>query len=476
MKITRYFSDLYKVPRNPSFKSLTEKDLKYFESILPSSCIVKENLESYNEDWLSLVKGNSSLLLRPKTTQQVSTIMQYCNQETLAVVPQAGNTSQVAGGVPVHDEIILSTNNMNSIFKFDENIGVVWCDSGVVLETLNNYCMEKGFIVPLDLGAKGSCHIGGNLATNAAGLRYIRYGSLHGNVLGLEAVLADGEVVSDLKALRKDNTGYDLKQLFIGSEGTLGVITKLALLLAEKPTSQYVACLGCESYEKVLQVLSLAKKELGEVISAFEFLDKPIYDLILKNVTSTRDLLSTHHSFYVIVETSGTNSEHDLEKFESFLEKVTLTGMAQDGILAQDEKQAQEIWKVREGTALSTKMEGHVFKYDVSLPLQEMYRVVERVRKRLTEEFCAGYGHVGDGNLHLAVATKNPEKTAKALEPFVYEEVQRLQGSVSAEHGVGLTKPSKLKYSKTPQALQLMKQLKTLFDPKGILNPYKVLI
>ncbi|KAF9943975.1 D-lactate ferricytochrome c oxidoreductase, partial [Mortierella alpina] len=218
--------------RSEAFKMLSDKDLDFFKSILAPSAISQDegDLEAFNNDWMQKYRGQSKLMLKPSTTEQVSQILKYCNDNMLAVVPQGGNTGLVGGGVPVFDEIILSTANMNQIRSFDALSGALVCDAGCILEVLDNYLAEQGYIMPLDLGAKGSCHIGGNVATNAGGLRLLRYGSLHGTVLGLEVVLPDGTILDNLSTLRKDNTGYDLKQLFIGSEGTLGIVTGVSIL------------------------------------------------------------------------------------------------------------------------------------------------------------------------------------------------------------------------------------------------------
>mmetsp|Transcript_3421 Transcript_3421/g.5272 ORF Transcript_3421/g.5272 Transcript_3421/m.5272 type:complete len:481 (+) Transcript_3421:1-1443(+) len=474
--IARSASSLFKKPRNSKFKSLQDQDIKFFESVMPKSCLLQEDLDSYNEDWLGICKGNSSLVIKPKTTQQVQEVLKYCNQNMLAVVPQGGNTGQVAGGVPIHDEIVLNLSNMNKINKIDQDLGVVWSEGGTILENLNNYCEESGYIVPLDLGAKGSCQIAGNVATNAAGLKLLRYGSMHANVLGVEAVLPNGEVMCDMKALRKDNTGYDLKNLFVGSEGTLGVLTQVALLLAPKPASRKVAFLGLDSYEKVITLLGRSKKQLGEILSAFEFMDNSLHELVLKNVPNTRSMLGQTYPFYVVVETSGSSEVHDSEKFERFLESVMEEDLINDGIVSQDQKQFDEIWQLRDSAALAYKDEGYVFNYDFSLSVKEMYNFVEKTKARLpSEDFVTGYGHVGDGNVHLVVATQDPQRVKETLEPFVFEMLQEYQGSVSAEHGVGLTKVDKLSYCKSPESLKLMKKIKQTFDPNGILNPYKVI-
>ena len=439
-------------------QSCSDKHLNYFHNILPSNCIQTHDLDTYNQDWLKFYKGNSKLVLKPFSSDQVSQILAYCNQQKIPVVPQGGNTGLAGGAVPVNDEIILSLKNLNKIEKIDETQGIVWTEAGVVLETLNNFCSDKGWIVPLDLASKGSCFIGGNVATNAGGIRYLRYGSLHGNVLGLEVVLPNGEILSDLKGLRKDNTGYDYKQLFIGSEGSLGVITKVALLLAPKPKSVITTFLACDSYEKVVLLLKKAKDSLGEILSTYEFIDSTLYNLLIKHIPNTRNPFSDSHNFYILIETSGSNSIHDTEKMSLFLEDCFESKNISDGIIAADLTQADNIWKIRESSVLVTKHLGkHEFQFDISLRIPELYKFVENIRERIGDKgFVLGYGHLADGNLHLAVAGNDEFEIKKLLFPFIYEEVERLKGSVSAEHGIGLFKKGLIRYSKDENSIKYM--------------------
>ncbi|KAG8080964.1 hypothetical protein GUJ93_ZPchr0007g6384 [Zizania palustris] len=271
------------IQRNPAYSVLNSDDVSYFKIVLGESSVVQDEdrVAVANVDWMGKYKGSSQLLLLPKSTTEVSKILSYCNSRRLAVVPQGGNTGLVGGSVPVHDEVIISLGGMNNIISFDNVNGILTCEAGCVLENLSSFVENKGFIMPLDLGAKGSCHIGGNISTNAGGLRFIRYGSLHGNVLGLEVVLADGTVLDMLTTLRKDNTGYDLKHLFIGSEGSLGVVTKAAILTPAKLPSTNVAFLSCNDYMSCQKLLLAAKRNLGEIVSAFEFMDRHCIDLVL---------------------------------------------------------------------------------------------------------------------------------------------------------------------------------------------------
>lgn len=448
-----------------------------------------DEFKKYNRDWMGKWEGRSRCILKPASTQEVSTVLKYANDRGLAIVPQGGNTGLVGGSVPVHDEIVLSLLRMNKVEGLDTSSGIVTVESGMVLEQLDDYLAGHGFMVPLDLGAKGTCTIGGNAATNAGGLRYLRYGSLRGNILGVEAVLADGTIVDSLSALRKDNTGYGLPQLFIGSEGTLGVITRLTILVPLKPKSVNVAMFGCSSYNHVRQTFMLARETLGEVLSAVEFADRAAIDFVLEREAGTgiRDPLSGPHPFYAVIETSGSDEDHDQEKLHRFLEAAMSDEnggpVVDDGVVAQDTLQARAIWRLREGISDAMTTSGYVYKYDVSIPLPRMYELVEATRIRLEEAGVSstakavGYGHLGDANLHLNVTslTGRDEKVLALLEPWVFEWVAEAKGSVSAEHGVGQCKPQYLNLSKSDSAVHLMKRLKSTLDPKGTLNPYKVL-
>ncbi|GFR77757.1 D-2-hydroxyglutarate dehydrogenase, mitochondrial [Elysia marginata] len=350
------------------------------------------------------------------------------------------------------------------------------CQSGCVLETLDSHVQDHGLTMPLDLGAKGSCHIGGNVATNAGGIRLLRYGSLHGSVLGLEAVLPDGEVMDCLTPLRKDNTGYDLKQLFIGSEGTLGIITKVSILCPQKPNAVCVALLGCETFQKVLDIFVSCKSYLGEIMSAFEFLDSESMELVKENLSLSSPL--QQYPFYVLVECSGSNGDHDEQKLTNMLQAVMDSGAALDGTVATDSTKINNIWALRESCAAALLKDGYNYKYDVSLPLQHFYSLAEEMRERVKDHAIrtVAYGHVGDGNLHLNVTTaKYCPATMALIEPFIYDWVAQHRGSISAEHGLGLKKRQFIYHSKTPAAVALMASIKQAIDPRGIMNPYKVL-
>ncbi|KAL8793105.1 MAG: hypothetical protein Q9195_004311 [Heterodermia aff. obscurata] len=472
---------------------LTSEHVKYFKDLLGGSSAVidglsrdaTEDLEAFNSDWMRKYKGNTKLALKPKSTEEVSKVLKYCNDNMLAVVPQGGNSGLVGGSVPVYDEIVINLSRMNKIRSFDEVSGTLVVDAGVILEVADNFLAEKNHIFPLDLGAKGSCQIGGNVATNAGGLRLLRYGSLHGNVLGIEAVLPDGTIMNDLSKLRKNNTGYDIKQLFIGGEGTIGIVTGVSILCPQRSKAVNVAFFGLESYEKMQKAYCEAKGQLSEILSAFELMDGQSQNM-LHAVTQKKQPLEGQHPFYCLIETSGSNVDHDGEKLETFLEHVMREEIVSDGVLAQDESQKLSLWSWREGITECLGHWGGVYKYDLSIPLPELYSLVEDTRERLTSAGLVGesddypvvgvvgYGHMGDSNLHLNIATRRFDKDVeRKLEPFVYEWIAKRNGSISAEHGLGLAKKAFIGYSRSDDMIRLMRQIKNLYDPMTP-NNYKL--
>ncbi|GAB2227358.1 hypothetical protein Droror1_Dr00009176 [Drosera rotundifolia] len=475
-----YGSGAAGIKRNPSFAEINKDDVSFFRSVLGENNVVEDEdrLEVANTDWMRKYKGSSRIMLQPRTTDEVSQILKYCNSRRLAVVPQGGNTGLVGGSVPVFDEVIANMGLMNKIISFDKVSGILVCEAGCVLENLESFLENEGFVMPLDLGAKGSCQIGGNVSTNAGGLRLVRYGSLHGNVLGIEAVLANGTVLDMLGTLRKDNTGYDLKHLFIGSEGSLGIVTKVSILTPPKLSAVNVAILACDDYVSCQKLLLEAKRKLGEVLSGFEFLDSQSMDLVLNHLEGARNPLPPSlHNFYALIETTGNDESYDKEKLQAFLMASMENGLISDGVIAQDINQASSFWRIREGVPEALMRAGAVYKYDLSLPLEKMYDLVEQMRMRLGDSAkVVGYGHMGDGNLHLNISASQYDDAILAqIEPFVYEWTSMHRGSISAEHGLGLMKANEIHYSKSTEVVQVMASIKKLLDINGILNPYKVL-
>lgn len=379
--------------RDPRFAKLTEADVEHFRGILGAAGVVTDasELAAFNKDWMNRYAGKATVALKPTSTQQVQAVLQHCSRRKLAVVPQGGNTGLVGGSVPVFDEVVLSTSAMSRVLTVDAVAGTVAAQAGVVLEALDDALAPHGLCVPLDLGAKGSCQLGGNVSTNAGGLRLLRYGSLHGSVLGLEVVLADGTVLDLMRGLRKDNTGYDLKQLFIGAEGTLGVVTQLVLAAPARPKHVQVAYLALRDFAAVLAATQRARKELGEVLSALEFQDAPSLQLVQHQLGQAHPLpdAAGDASMYMVVETAGSNGEHDRAKLDAFLAAAMEAGEVLDGTVAESAAQARTLWGLRERVTEALVKAGAVYKYDISVAQGDMYTIVELMRQRLA---AAGLG------------------------------------------------------------------------------------
>ncbi|KAF5281273.1 hypothetical protein FQA39_LY05159 [Lamprigera yunnana] len=472
-----YTHEVYNIKRG-NYNTLENDHITFFQNLLGTTRVLidETDLEGYNVDIMTILRGNGKIVLRPKTTEEVSQILAFCNANRLAVCPQGGNTCVSGASVPVFDEIILSTELMNKIIKVDENSSVLVCQAGCVVETLNDHLAESNLILPLDLGSKGSCQIGGNVSTNAGGLRFFRYGSLHGNVLGLEVVTANGEVLDCLSTLKKDNTGYHLHHLFIGSEGTLGVVTKVAIQCPTQSKAISLAFLGVDSYENVIKTFKKAKAELGEIISAVEVADTPSMDLLKEHLNLSSPI--GEYPFYLFLETKGSSEEHDQEKLLKFLESTISQKLILNGTVTTEPTKYEAIWSLRERLPEAFLSDGYVYNYDFTLPLEHYYQLVFEVREHVGSRAhrVFGFGHLGDGNLHLQVSTKEFNKSIKEhLESFIYKRVKEMNGSISAEHGIGFLKAPYLEMVKDKSAITLMKNLKTLMDPNGILNPYKVL-
>eukprot|EP00934_Nitzschia_sp_Nitz4_P005124 Nitzschia sp. Nitz4//scaffold26_size159584//42967//44657//NITZ4_002479-RA/size159584-snap-gene-0.28-mRNA-1//-1//CDS//3329545046//5114//frame0 len=480
---------------NRAFSSLaspSDADISHFQTLLndkPGSIITADSdaMEKYSTDITYKYKAkNPSVVLRPETTEQVSSILKYCNDQNIGVVPQGGNTGLVGGSVGLDSEIVLSLEKMNQIHSLDPSSGILKVQSGVILQELQDWAAARNFLVPVDLGAKGTCQIGGTVSTNAGGSYYYRYGSLHANIMGLEVVVADGSVLNlsyDPSHL-KDNTGYEMKHLFVGAEGTLGIVTNIALLCPPLPKAKTAAFLACATYDDVCATMALAKSELGEVLAAYEFMDGRILDLVEDHGIPLP--LDDKYPYCVLVETHGSNEEHDTAKMEAFVEASMEQEMVIDGVLAQNLGQLEEFWRVRESCNPSAAASGYVYKYDVSLTATDFEdfsnEVEQGLKETLGEEtgaICTNWGHVIDGNLHLNVIIPGKMQKDEALyacvDKLVIDTVIARGGSISAEHGLGQFKHKHMTRIKDPATLATMRAVKDLFDPKGIMNPGKYL-
>lgn len=429
--------------------------MQVFQRLLGTENVTLQGLTAYNTDFFGEISGNAKVVLRPKTCAEVSALMKYCSAEGISVVPQGGNTGLCGANIAQKGEVLVSMGRMTEVLEIDEDVPAVHVSAGHTLEAVIERARSKGFLFPLDLGAKGSCQIGGNLATNAGGLRFLRYGSLHANTLALEVVLSSGEVLSDFCHMRKNNTAYDLKQLFIGSEGTLGLITKATISLYPFPRSIQVAIFGCAGFSEVLGMYSLAKQRLHEVLSAFEYFDRRSLGLVLQHIPSTRDPFSAAFPYYVLVETHGSDDAHDFEKLSSLLEATG--GMQVEGVLAKDERERLELWRLRETCAVAYAKSGPTHVYDFSLPIARFEDTVRKAEKIVgSDGVVVGLGHLGDSNLHIGVIHPPGKSLSRDTESRIYQTVMDCNGSISAEHGIGTIKKGELWRSKSKHCMEMM--------------------
>ncbi|MFL6622399.1 MAG: FAD-binding oxidoreductase [Sulfurifustaceae bacterium] len=421
----------------------------------------------------------AALLVRPRDTQEVSTTMRLCHQANVAVVPQGGLTGLVRGADAAPTEVILSLERMRGIEAIDPLSRTVTVQAGVTLQALQEAIEPHQLAFPLDLSARGSCTIGGNVATNAGGNRVIRHGMMRDMVLGLEVVLADGTVIDARNRLIKNNAGYDIKQLFIGSEGTLGIVTRAVLRLSEKPVSQQVALLAVASFEKLALLLKHMHRALGGSLSAFEVMWPEFYEVVTTAPARSRPPLARGHGYYVLVEGQGGDPDADDARFEATLVRAGSDELIIDAVLARSQAERDALWAIREDTGQLRRFEP-ISVFDVSLPIPAMPAYVDGVRRALTTRGenarCFVFGHLGDGNLHVVVAGAGGDRDAVAqVERIVYGPLAEIGGSISAEHGIGLEKKAHLGISRSSEEIALMRRLKHALDPHGILNPGKVI-
>ncbi|MBV8567789.1 MAG: FAD-binding oxidoreductase [Methylobacteriaceae bacterium] len=434
-----------------------------------------------------LFKGRARAMVRPATTAEVSRVMVLCNETGLPVVPQGGNTGLVGGQTPheTGDEIILSLTRLDRLREADPATNTLTVEAGMTLTRVHDEAARIDRMFPLSLASEGSCTIGGNLATNAGGTAVLAYGNARDLVLGLEAVLADGRVLSNLSKLKKDNTGYDLKHLFMGSEGTLGVITAAVLKLFPRPRAIETAFVGLADPAAALKLLELALDSAGASVTAFELMPRIGLDMVLRHAPGTRDPLAGKHAWYVLLELSAQAEHGLLEALGSLLENAMSRDIIDDAAVATSLDQREAFWKLRDMQSEVQGREGGSIKQDVSVPLALVPRFIAdaegAVGARIPGARMVAFGHLGDGNIHCNVS--QPVGADKAtfltrwaeVNAIVHAVVTRLGGSISAEHGIGRLKRNLLPAVKDPVALDVMRALKATLDPKGILNPGKVL-
>jgi FAD/FMN-containing dehydrogenase len=416
-------------------------------------------------------------LLRPQTTGEVSEVMKLCHAAGQVVVPAGGMTGLAGGHESTSADIVLSTERMNRIESMDARSRTMVVEAGVILQTVHERAAEHGLMFALDLGARASCSIGGNIATNAGGVRVLRYGMMREQVLGLETVLADGTIVSSMFDVLKNNTGYDLRQMFIGSEGTLGIITRAVLRLHEAPRRIETALLAVSSWDKVMELLRYFDAALPGALEAFEVLWRDHYVLNTGPHSSIDPPLETDTPYYILMDVFISDNERGRDKLEELLTTALEQGEIEDGALAHSETERGKFWQIRESFEPEQDRYDLIYGYDVSLPLEAMADYVNSVRAALTGRFSdaalLAYGHIGDGNLHFSIYP-GASRDRDAIDEMVYHPLQALRGSVSAEHGIGLEKKAYLGYTRSASEIELMRRLKRMMDPGNILNPGKL--
>ncbi|MBN9411832.1 MAG: FAD-binding oxidoreductase [Burkholderiales bacterium] len=428
-------------------------------------------------DWSGHAPVQPLALVRPASTAEVSAALALCHAHCVAVVPQGGLTGLAGGAVPVAGAIALSLERMNAIESIDTATGVATVQAGVTLQALQEAALARGLVFGVDLGARGSCQIGGNLATNAGGNGVLQFGMMREQCLGLEAVLADGTVLPMLRPMQKNNTGYDLKHVFIGAEGTLGVITRALLRVYPAPRARATALVALPDFEAALSLLSLFKSRLGTAVAAFELMWR---DFVVASVDwqQLREPFDAAHPLVALIDVTGADEAALREALESALGEAFEAGTALDAAIAQSGAQAQALWKIREATAELPSRMRPAINFDVSLPMADIGRFADTCRAALSARWpgqsSVFFGHVGDSNLHLSVDGATVGGDADAVETLVYGLVERFAGSVSAEHGIGLHKKAWLGASRTPAEVAAMRAIKAALDPLGLMNPGKV--
>ena len=457
--------------------ALKKKVLEDLQAFLPKNAfLVDEDVSNRKAGGLHTEEAiQAEIIVRPESTEEVSKILSVCNQAGQPVIVHGGLTGLVYGTRTSADQLILSLERMNSIEEIDPVGRTLTCQSGVTLQNIQEKAESENMIFPLDLGARGSCSIGGNISTNAGGNRVIRYGMTRDSVLGIEAVTSDGTILSSMNRMIKNNAGYDLKQLFIGTEGTLGIVTRCVLRLREAPISQNTALVGIEDFPSIVKFLKHIDSGLGGNMSAFEVMWKEFYEMVTNSLDEKSLPLKKNIPYYVLVESMGSDQVKDEEHFESLLQKALEDSVIVDAVLAKSEKERKALWAFRDDVEKQAQY-GPTVMFDVSLPINEMEEYVSKVdlnlQKHWKEFHHIVWGHLADGNLHLVVGTGNLESdTIQKIENSVYEPLERIGGSISAEHGIGLEKKPYLHLSRSEAEINYMKALKDTFDPKGILNP-----
>ena len=455
--------------------------ISLFETILDKSSILKgEDLKSrFHHIWKTDIPLESICLLLPKNTNQVSSILKICNNYNQEVIIHGGLTNLVGATKSTDNQVVISLEKMKNIIEIDEKGKTVTCESGVIIEDILNAVKDKDLLLPLNFGARGSAQIGGAVSTNAGGLRVFKYGMTRNLVMGLEVVLPDGTIISSLKKLMKDNSGYDLKQFFIGSEGTLGIVTKVVLRLYQHPKTRYTALAVTNDYKKVLDLLKFMEDKISKNLTAFELLWNDTYKQMISDKTIYNKYLPDNYKYYVFIEFMGGDFENDYDTFEKAIMNAVDHQLVEDAVVGKDEKEQLNIWGIREDVAVLAEEKKFDQQFDISIPVAQIGEVIDKTILELKN--CQGvetifpFGHVADGNIHFIIGKDSDNDELKSkINEIIYTNTELVQGSISAEHGIGLDKKKYLIKSRSKDEIELMKLIKKAIDPKNILNPGRV--
>lgn len=458
--------------------------IKHIQALVGTSGVLLGAAVSARADsWPPTPAGGcqARAIIRPGSTAEVAAVMQLCHQAGQTVVTHGGLTGLVWGAKATAADIVISLERMRSIEAVDVINRTVTVEAGVPLQMVQQAAEAAGMLFPLDLGARGSATIGGNIATNAGGNSVIRYGMMRDQVLGIEAVLADGTVISSLNTVIKNNTGYDLRQWFIGSEGTLGIVTRAVLRLRPLPRSRNTALVAVRQFADVGRLLQVVDASLGGTLSAFEVMWNDFYALITGRNERHGQPLAATHAFYVLLEATGSHQDIDRSSFERALEEAFKAELIVDAVIAHSQQQRQALWAIRDDIDTMVRALYPPITFDVSLSISAMDEYIEEVRRTLAERLPGSqmvvFGHIGDGNLHLVIGAGNLDPaTVHTVENTVYQTLQRHHGVISAEHGIGLQKREHLGISRSAAEIALMRMIKQAMDPKGLLNPGKIFL
>ncbi len=439
--------------------------------------LIGDDVRDFEFVWKTYDSCDAKAIVYPASTDQLAAVLRLCNESGQTVVPFGGLTGLVQGCQTSPEDIALSLEKMNQIEELDTTAHTMTVQAGVTMQQAQEAAESGELFFPVDIGARGNCMLGGNVATNAGGTKVIRYGMMRDSVLGLEAVLADGTIISSMNRYIKNNSGFDLKHLFIGTEGVLGIITRIVFRLVVKPRSHNVALLACTSFEDVVAILNKSKESLGSTLCGFEVMWGSFYKKAVKPMGPLDSPLSTDYALYAIVESMGTNPEGDDREFESEMSEIFEGDLALDGVIAKSGKERDAIWAIRGQVEW---LVAEALNFDVSLRSADVGQYVSEVSDRIEEAvpnaLVAAFGHLGDNNIHISVLADGCKTTySQVIEKHVYDSLIPFDGAISAEHGIGLEKKPYLSISRTAEEIELMKSLKKMMDPNNILNPGKVI-